>query len=135
MIIQSVRNEQLVLMPNGKVICKECVDKIRLKNKDRELLLDAIKEYLGGNNEYVLDEPMTPDETQLIDSHFKDFAKQIKSFAKHTDLSTLLEDCADDEKKALNIVRAALRIAQKKLAKEEEAKESKDGIRIELPEY
>ena len=134
-IIQSDWNEPLVLMPNGRVICKDCLDKIRLKNKDRELLLDAIKEYLGGNNEYVLDEPMTPDETQLIDSHFKDFAKQIKSFAKHTDLSTLLEDCADDEKKALNIVRAALRIAQKKLAKEEEAKESKDGIRIELPEY
>ena len=119
-VIQSDWNEPLLLMPNGRVICKDCLDKIRLKNKDRELIADAIKEHLKGNKEYTIDEQMTIDETYLINSHFKDFAKQIKSFAKHTDLSTLLADCADDEKKVLNIVSTALRIAQKQLAKEEE---------------
>lgn len=119
-IIQSDWNEPLLLMPNGRVICKDCLDKIRLKNKDRELLLDAIKEHLGGNKEYSKDEPMTLNENQLVNAHFKDFAKQIRSIAKNTDLSTLLADCTDNEKKALNAVRAALKIAQQQLLKEEE---------------
>lgn len=119
-IIQSDWNEPLLLMPNGRVICKDCLDKIRLKNKDRELIVDAIKEHLGGNKEYSKNKPMSLNAAQLVNAHFKDVAKQIKSFAKNTDLSTLLADCTDDEKKMLNAVRAALQIIQQQLRKEEE---------------
>lgn len=119
-IIQSDWNEPLVLMPNGRVICKDCLDKIRLKNKDRELLLDTIKEHLKGSKAYNIEEPMLNNEDKLIKKHFKDFSKQMKSFARNTDLSTMLADCTDNEKKVSNIVRTALRVMQQQLTTEEE---------------